>query len=30
MIALYKPKVDELWFKESLMADEATMSYNHA
>jgi hypothetical protein len=30
MIDLYKPKVDELWFRESLMADEATMSYNRA
>jgi RimJ/RimL family protein N-acetyltransferase len=30
MIDLYKPKVDELWFKESLMSDEATMAYNHA
>lgn len=30
MISLYKPEIDELWFRESMMADNATMSYNHA
>ncbi|MGN0114620.1 MAG: GNAT family N-acetyltransferase [Acutalibacteraceae bacterium] len=30
MIEVYKPKLDELWFKQSLMADEDTMSYNRA
>lgn len=29
MIKLYKPKIDELWFKEKMMSDEDTMSYNH-
>lgn len=24
------PKLTDLWFKEKLLADEATMSYNHA
>lgn len=30
MIELYRPTMDELVFRESLMADEKTMSYNHA
>ena len=30
MIELYKPTIEELGFRESLMADEKTMSYNHA
>lgn len=30
MIELYRPMIDELGFRESLMADEKTMSYNHA
>lgn len=29
MIELYKPNVDELWFKEMMMSDESTMFYNH-
>lgn len=29
MIELYKPNVDDLWFKEMMMSDESTMSYNH-
>ena len=29
MIKLYKPNIDELWFKEKMMNDEDTMSYNH-
>lgn len=29
MIKLYKPNIDELWFKEKMMSDESTMSYNH-
>jgi RimJ/RimL family protein N-acetyltransferase len=28
MLTLVKPAFDELWFKEKLMADEETMSYN--
>lgn len=30
MIKLYTPKLQDLWFREKFMADEATMSYNHA
>lgn len=30
MIALYTPKVKDLWFKEKLLSDEDTMAYNHA
>ena len=30
MIELYKPTIEELGFRESLIADEKTMSYNHA
>ena len=30
MIELYRPTIDELGFRESLMADEKTMSYNRA
>lgn len=30
MLELYKPLVDDLWFKEKMMGDEQTMSYNHA
>lgn len=30
MLKLVIPTLEELWFKESLMADEETMSYNHA
>lgn len=26
---LYKPKLDDLWFRRQLLADEKTMSYNH-
>lgn len=29
MIKLYKPKIEDLWFKEKMMSDEDTMSYNH-
>lgn len=28
MITLVKPAFDDLWFREKLMADEETMSYN--
>ena len=27
---LHTPTLDELWFKEELLADHQTMSYNHA
>ncbi len=30
MIELYKPALEDLWFRERFMGDEATMSYNHA
>ena len=30
MLASVIPALDDMWFRESLMADEATMSYNHA
>ncbi|MBR2822938.1 MAG: GNAT family N-acetyltransferase [Clostridia bacterium] len=29
-IQLYKPQLDDLWFRQSLMADPETMSYNKA
>ena len=30
MISLYKPHLDELWFREEMLEDELTMSFNHA
>ena len=30
MIELYKPQFEDLWFREKLLGDEQTMSYNHA
>ena len=30
MIELYKPDVNDLWFRKRMMSDEQTMSYNHA
>ncbi len=30
MIKAYKPNLDDLWFREKLMADKDTMSYNNA
>ena len=30
MIELYEPKRDDLWYRQALMADPATMSYNDA
>ena len=30
MLELITPTLEDLWFRESLMADEETMSYNHA
>jgi len=29
-IQLYKPQLDDLWFRQSMMADPETMSYNKA
>lgn len=28
MLRLYKPKLDELWFRQEILADPDTMSYN--
>ena len=30
MIELVIPALEDMWFREKLMADEETMSYNHA
>ena len=30
MLELYTPMVEDLWFKEQMMSDEQTMSYNYA
>lgn len=30
MLTLYEPKYEDLWFRQRLLADEETMSYNHA
>ena len=30
MIRLYAPKIEDLWFKEKLLSDEKTMSYNRS
>ena len=30
MLTLYKPGYDDLWFRQRMLADEETMSYNHA
>ena len=30
MISLYKPKLEDLWFRQKFMADPETMSYNDA
>ena len=30
MLELYEPQVEDLWFKEKMMGDEQTMSYNHS
>ena len=30
MLTLYKPKYEDLWFRQMMLADEETMSYNHA
>ena len=28
MLTLYKPEVSDLWFKEKMLSDDATMAYN--
>ena len=30
MLTLYKPIYEDLWFRQMMLADEDTMSYNHA
>ena len=30
LLTLYKPKYEDLWFRQMMLADEDTMSYNHA
>ena len=30
MLTLYRPKLSDLWFRQALLADEETMSYNRA
>ena len=30
MLSLYKPNYDDLWFRQKMLADKETMSYNHA
>lgn len=30
MLELYEPHIEDLWFKEKMLSDEQTMSYNHA
>ena len=30
MLTLYEPKCEDLWFRQMMLADEETMSYNHA
>ena len=29
-VSLYKPHIEDLWFREAMMADPETMSYNNA
>ena len=30
MLTLYRPRYEDLWFRQAMLADEETMSYNHA
>lgn len=30
MVTLYEPRYEDLWFRQKLMSDVETMSYNHA
>ena len=30
MLTIYKPQFEDLWFRQMMLADEDTMSYNHA
>lgn len=30
MLTIYKPNFEDLWFRQEMLADEASMAYNHA
>ena len=30
MVELYRPEMEDMWFRQQMMEDEATMAYNHA
>ena len=30
MLTLHKPGYEDLWFRQKMLGDEETMSYNHA
>ena len=30
MIELYKPEIEDLWFRQKMLSDEQTMNYNNA
>lgn len=30
MVTFYEPQIEDLWFKETMLSDRETMSYNHA
>ena len=30
MLTLYEPTLEDMWFRQMMLADEETMSYNHA
>ena len=30
MLTIYKPSLEDLWFRQKMLEDEETMSYNHA
>ncbi|MBR2671110.1 MAG: GNAT family N-acetyltransferase [Oscillospiraceae bacterium] len=30
MLTLYRPKLEDMWFRRQMLEDEETMSYNHA
>lgn len=30
MLTLYKPRIEDLWFREQMLGNEQTMAYNHA
>ena len=30
MLTLYEPRLEDLWFRQMMLEDEETMSYNHA